>query len=267
MSSCGTVSSNHIDRLPNVLDVALAVLIDEQNVIQWNIHSNGNIVNVPMTFATPDLAVAQSPMPQPQVNSARNNSRAQQRRDDNWAVVWSQSTPATNCEYYKPSTVTEYNNADIVDIVQVKDISGSNIELSACAPSYVPQSVSKLGQTSEVADSTVIEHDPKPERETPGHTDPFVDGMKNHIVNKHEHTHKWNVRNNKIKTDNSEDFQKVIIDNRSIVRHTTVRGLTKCGTIANFETNKHSDFFNVLEKDKDNIEYNESLSVINMFSD
>ncbi len=35
----------------------------------------------------------------------------------------------------------------------------------------------------------------------------------------------------------------------------------------NFETNKHSDFFHVLEKDEDNVEYNESLSVINMFSD
>ncbi len=39
------------------------------------------------------------------------------------------------------------------------------------------------------------------------------------------------------------------------------------GTIVNFETNKHSDFFHVLEKDEDNMEYNESLSVINMFSD
>ncbi len=46
-----------------------------------------------------------------------------------------------------------------------------------------------------------------------------------------------------------------------------VLGLTKCGAIVIFETNKHSDFFHVLEKDEDNVEYNESLSVINMFSD
>ncbi len=39
------------------------------------------------------------------------------------------------------------------------------------------------------------------------------------------------------------------------------------GTIVNFATNKHSDIFHVLEKDEDNMEYNESLSVINMFSD
>ncbi len=32
-------------------------------------------------------------------------------------------------EYYKPSIVTEHNTADITDIVQVRDISGSNIEV------------------------------------------------------------------------------------------------------------------------------------------
>ncbi len=68
--------------------------------------------------------------------------------------------------------------------------------------------------------------------------------MNNHVENKPEHMHKWNLRNNNIKTDNSEDFQKVIIDHRSVLSHTTVKGLTKCGTIVNFETNKHSDFFN-----------------------
>ncbi len=256
-----------MDKLPNVLDIALAALIDEQNVIQLNIHSNVNIVNVTMTFAMSGYVAAQSPMPQPQVNSARNKSPAQQQRDDSRAMVWSQSTTETNCEYYKPATVAEHNTTDIIDIVQVRDISVSNIELSACAPSYVPQSVSKPGQTSEVAHSTVIENDPKPEWKTPGHIDPVVVEMNNHVENKPQHTHKWNLRNNNIKIDNSEDFQKVIFDHRSVVNHTTIRGLTKCGTIVNFETNKHSDFFRVLEKDEDNVEYNESLSVINMFSD
>ncbi len=51
----------------------------------------------------------------------------------------------------------------------------------------------------------------------------------------------------------------------SVVSQTTVRGLTKCETIVNFETDKHSDFFHV--QDDDNVQYNESLSVINMFSD
>ncbi len=89
MSSCGTMSSIQMDKLPNVLGIALAVLIDKQNVIQWNIHSNGNIVNVTMTFAMSDHIAAQSPMPQPQVNSARNKSPAQQRRDDSRAKIWS----------------------------------------------------------------------------------------------------------------------------------------------------------------------------------
>ncbi len=78
-----------------------------------------------------------------------------------------------------------------------------------------------------MAHSTVIEHDPKPEWKTPGHTDPVADEMKNHVENKHEHRHKWNLRNNNIKTDNSENFQKVIIDHMSVVSHTTVKGLTK----------------------------------------
>ncbi len=200
------MSSIHMDKLPNVLGIALAALIDAQHVMQWNIHSNGNIVHVTMKFAMSGHDVAQSSMPQPHVNSARNKSPAQQRRDDNMAMVWSQSTPETKCEYYKPSTVTEHNTADIVDIVQVLDISGSNIELSVCASCYVPQSVSKPGQTSEVAHSTVIEHDPHPEWKTHGHTDSVADGMNNHVDNKHEHTHKLNLRNNNIKTDNSEDF-------------------------------------------------------------
>ncbi len=227
------MSSIQMDKLPNVLGIALAALIDEQNVIQWNIHSNGNIVNVTIKFAMSGHIAAQSPMPQSQVNSARNKSPAQQRRDDTRAMVCSQSTTETNCEYYKPSTVIEYNTADIADIVRVRDISGSNIELRACVPSYVPQSVSKPGQTSEVAHSAVTEHDQKPEWKTPGHTDPVADEMNNHVENKPEHTHKWNLRNNNIKSDNSEDFQKVIIDHRSILSHTTVRGLTKCETIVN----------------------------------
>ncbi len=84
-------------------------------------------------------------------------------------------------EYYKPSTVAEHNTTDITDIVQVRDIAGSNIELSACAPNYVRQSVSKPGQTSKVAYSTVIEHDPKPEWKTLGHTDPVGDKMNNQL--------------------------------------------------------------------------------------
>ncbi len=72
--------------------------------------------------------------------------------------------------------------------------------------------------------------------------------------------------NNNIEADNSEDFQKVTIDHRSVVSYTTVRGLRKCGTTVNFETNKRSDLLHVLEMDKDNLEYKESLSVINMFN-
>ncbi len=70
--------------------------------MQWYIHSNGNIVNVTMKFAMSGHIAAQPPMPQPQVNSTRNKSPAQQRRDDSRAIVWSQSTLETNCEYYKP---------------------------------------------------------------------------------------------------------------------------------------------------------------------
>ncbi len=85
----------------------------------------------------------------------------------------------------------------------------------------------------------------------PGHTNPVADEMNNHVENKHEHTHNGTYKIKTFKTDNSEDFKKVIIDHRSVVSHTTVRGLTKCGTIVNFETNKHSDFFHVLEKDEE----------------
>ncbi len=72
------MSSIQMDKLPNVLGIVLAALIDEQNVIQWNIHSYGNIVNVTLKFAMFGHIAAQSPMPQPQVNSARNKSSAQQ---------------------------------------------------------------------------------------------------------------------------------------------------------------------------------------------
>ncbi len=78
---------------------------------------------------------------------------------------------------------------------------------------------------------------------------------------------KWNERNYYIEANNSEDFQQVIIHHRNVVCHTTVRKLTKCRTIVNFETNKHPDFFHVLEMDEDNVEYNESVSVISMFND
>ncbi len=71
-----------MDKLPNGLSIALAALIYEQNVIQWNIHSNGNIVNVTTKFAMSGYVAVQSSMPQPQVNSAMNKSPAQQRRDD-----------------------------------------------------------------------------------------------------------------------------------------------------------------------------------------
>ncbi len=104
----------------------------------------------------------------------------------------------------------------------MRDISWSNIELSSCATSYLPQSVSKPGQTSEDAHSTVIEHDLKPEWKPPDHIDPVADEMNDHAENKHKHTYKWNLSNNNITTNNSEDFQKVIIDHRSVVSHTSV---------------------------------------------
>ncbi len=37
-------------------------------------------------------------------------------------MVWSQRTPLTNCEYYKPSTGIEHNTTEIV---QARDISVS----------------------------------------------------------------------------------------------------------------------------------------------
>ncbi len=88
-------------------------------------------------------------------------------------------------------------------------------------------------------------------------------GVHGHVIRMlDEHTDKWDLEAN-----NLENFQKVIIDHKRVVSHTTVRGLTKCGIIVNCETNKHSDFFHVLEMDDDNVESDESLSVINMFSD
>ncbi len=53
------MSSFQMDKLPNVLGIALAALIDEQNVIQWNIHSYENIVNLTMKFAMSGQIAAQ----------------------------------------------------------------------------------------------------------------------------------------------------------------------------------------------------------------
>ncbi len=51
--------------------------------------------------------------------------------------------------------------------------------------------------------------------------------MNNLLDNKDEHT-KWNLENNNFEADNFEDFEKVVIDHKGAISHTTVRGLTKC---------------------------------------
>jgi hypothetical protein len=247
-----------MDKLPKILGIALVELIEEQNVMQWNIHSNGNTVNVTMKFAMPGHVGAQSPISQSQVNSMRNKSPAQLRRNNSRAMAWSESTPQTNFNDCKHSFVPEYNSEN----VQVRDNSRPNIEISACAPCYVPESVSKPGQVI-VGSSNNVEDNSKSELETPGHTDSLADII-NTVVD--SHANKWNSKCI-IEADHSESFTKIIIDHRGVVKHTTVRGLTKDGTIVNFETNKHSDFFHVLEKDEENEEYNDVMNVINMFSD
>ena len=132
----------------------------------------------------------------------------------------------------------------------MRNISRPNREISACAPCYVPESVSKQGQVNEVRSSNNLEENSV--LETPGHPN--------------YHAIKWNSKDSN-EVDHSESFNKIIIDHKGVVKHTTVRGLTKDGTIVNFEINKHSDFFHVLEKDEDNEEYNDSIAVIDMLSD
>ena len=56
-----------------------------------------------MKFAMSSHVAAQSPMSQTQVNSIRNKSPAQLRRNDNRAMAWSESTPQTNRDYYQHS--------------------------------------------------------------------------------------------------------------------------------------------------------------------
>ncbi len=56
--------------------------------------------------------------------------------------------------------------------------------------------------------STVIEHDTKPEWKTPGHTDPVANEMNNHVENKHEHTHKLNLRKITLKMTIQKIFRK-----------------------------------------------------------
>lgn len=174
-------------------------MIEEQNVVQWHIHSNGSTVNVTIKFAMPGHVV-QSPMTQPPMNSMRIKSPAQLQRNDNRAMAWNQSTPQTNCEFYQPSFGTEYNRGENA---KVRDLSEPNIELSASAPSYVPESMQISGQVDKAEHSTHMEHKPELDTATPGQSDPpSLHDIIDNVVDSH-----FNERNSKQnnESDHSED--------------------------------------------------------------
>ena len=92
-----------------------------------------------------------------------------------WALfpdwVWSQSTPQTNCDFYQPSFGTEYNQGESE---KVRDLCEPNIELefSASAPSYAPESMQESGQVHKVEGSTNMGHKPELDTATPAQSDP-----------------------------------------------------------------------------------------------
>ena len=51
------MSQISMDHLPKVLEMALAELFGEQQLVQYNINSNGNITSVSMKFTMPGHVV------------------------------------------------------------------------------------------------------------------------------------------------------------------------------------------------------------------
>lgn len=130
----------NIETLPKILGYALMELFEDEKLVQWNIHNNGNVTNISLRFCKPGHD-GQSVITQP-----KRKSPSQTFRDNSRSMSWHQSTPM--------DTHTSFPNSDENGKYNFGNIKSRNISLSACAPSYILDMDMNSGQkTGEAAES------------------------------------------------------------------------------------------------------------------
>ena len=244
----GIMSSICVERLPKVLVLALAELIDEQRLIQWNIYSNGNNVNVTMKFTVGECG--QSSMSHPM----KGKSPSQTLRDNEISMLWHESTPMA-VEHNYDHTSYGSPGAELSQSMQVGHLPSQDINLRAGALSYVPTTVSNSGQISEAeltqvklrSDPNECETDPNSGEICDSKHDPYCTSVTDVTPNQ-----RFEDLCPTTGKESSEDFVKIVCDHRTILPYNAIRGTTKDNKIVSFEIGKETDFFHVMEKTDEN---------------
>ena len=230
--------------LPKVLEIALVELLDQQQLFQWNINSNNNITSITLKFAMPgQTGSVSTPVP---VYGLRRKSPAQQRRD------YSRVHMDNNSYHDYDNNVVQYqHNANYHQEKASNEPTPNEMQSHWAVPSNSNQEGEVSPSKIEVEISHVTDTMEKPEQ-LPKSIDPANDMDSNEI----QITDIEKI---------SQEFDKVIIDHRSVVSHNRIIGLHQSKAIAIFEINKSSEFFHI--KTPDDTDYDELMTLIEGFGD
>ena len=250
------MSQLSMENLPELLQMSLTKLIGEQHLIHWNINSNGNTTSISMKFITPGHIVHATPVSQ----SGSKKSYGQYQRDMNRYMSWNgagqeNATGNIHDDDSFHENITKQTNG-------AKQLQSS---LRASAKSYTPGQNMEHHVSHEVGD----QNKPLATNSTDN-----ADHAESTISSETLDTHKSNDTCN---NDNNDDislldtsggiyntFEKVVVDTRGCLSHTTVRGKHSNGLIMLYEIN-NPDSFQVINKT--NSLYEENVSLIDRFRD
>ena len=229
-----------MDMFPKVLQLALTELLSKENIVQWNINSNGNVTSVHIRFAPQGHIVNSTPYSQ----SGVRKSPSQQTRDHQRFQGWTSDLKDSN-NGYSPCVVKTSNESEQVGAF----CAGSKID------DHIPMLTTMHGQghfESNQAESINIM--PCADMQCQSDREPDKDNETSESMITVD------------EPDLSEDFEKIVADFRGCVRHTVILGLTKeDGAIVKYET--VTEKFEVLPKNDDNMEYCQAKGLINEFND
>ncbi len=261
-----------MDNLPEILVHTLEVVSSHQKLAQWNITSNGNVINVSMRFVKAGHNEPSSPM---STGGRKNASRLQRDTERHHAFKAAQmNTPYHPATYNVNRKINFDENSESENHPSMTGMATSGMDKSITVTlsdqGPVPQHDDKdshVGHSSEVPNINSKQTSADPcsnmsERQFNGNqsaqsgkivmtvdSDPLQDEASSPY-------------------DPGQYFVKVVADFRMTVDDTAMRGLTPEGAIVSLTNGKDHDNFVVLYRTMDTyVQYDETYRWINSFYD
>ena len=260
-----------MDNLPEILVHTLVDISSSQKLAQWNVTSNGGVINVSMRFVKEGHIDTHSPM---STGGRKNLSRLQRDTERHHAFTAAQmNSPFQPATYNIRRKMSFDENCEIENQPSVTGMvtSSTGVPINSSPSDQVSEpkhdTDSDMGQSSEVNINS---------KQTPSiqSNQLFESQSNDNQLAKQSCKTVMTVSNEpqedeaSAQYDPSQYFMKVVADFRMSVDNTLVRGLTPNGAIVSLNTGKSENNLEILYRIIDTyVQYDEIYGWINSFFD